>query len=198
MSFVVSLFIYFIYLLFFFIKISCVCNAQLMQKAQQRRYKSIVAIWTKQLVFNSLRKQLNERDGSLKAGAENSKPPDLPPPWAKCHRSCSWNKQFQSASRSQVLPITSGRVEDSRMSNMARGLNCWGIKVRPSCPSEPISPYKHHLNPHFQASQPYKILQDRGNLHSVSFGTIREHCSWKNIEIKLEANAFLSFLRKRG
>ena len=34
----------FIYL---FIKNICVCNAQLMQKAQQRRYKTVAAIWTK-------------------------------------------------------------------------------------------------------------------------------------------------------
>ena len=40
----------FIYL---FIKNICVCNAQLMQKAQQRRYKTVAAIWTKKFSIPS-------------------------------------------------------------------------------------------------------------------------------------------------
>ena len=37
---------YKIYLFYLFIKNICVCNTQLMQKAQQRRYKTVAAIWT--------------------------------------------------------------------------------------------------------------------------------------------------------
>ena len=68
-----------------------------------------------QKVFNPLRKHLNERVGLSDQEADNSKPPGhatvIEGPRAKCHSSCSWNKQFQSVSRSQVLPTTSGRQQ---------------------------------------------------------------------------------------
>ena len=38
---------------YLFIKNICVCNAQLMQKAQQRRYKTVAAIWTKKFSIPS-------------------------------------------------------------------------------------------------------------------------------------------------
>ena len=41
-------------------------------------------------------------------------------PRAKCHSSCSWNKQFQSASRSQVLPTTSGRQQYAVLRKVGR------------------------------------------------------------------------------
>ena len=41
-------------------------------------------------------------------------------PRAKCHSSCSWNKQFQSASRSQVLPTTSGRQQYAVLCKLRR------------------------------------------------------------------------------
>ena len=98
--------------IYLFIKNICVCNAQLMQKAQQRRYKTVAAIWTKKFSIPSGNSKTRE-SVLLEPGAENSKPRARyrESPRAKCHSSCSWNKQFQSASRSQVLPTTSGRQQ---------------------------------------------------------------------------------------
>ena len=60
-----------------FIKNICVCNAQLMQKAQQRRYKTVAAIWTKKFSIPSGNSWTRE-SVLLEQGAENSKPPGLP------------------------------------------------------------------------------------------------------------------------
>ena len=48
---------------------------KLMQKAQQRRYKTVAAIWTKKFSIPSARKQLNERVGSLRAGGREFQTP---------------------------------------------------------------------------------------------------------------------------
>ena len=69
--------VFYYLLLFYFIKNICVCNAQLMQKAQQRRYKTVAV--SEQKSFQSLRKQLSERVGSLRAGGREFQTPGLPP-----------------------------------------------------------------------------------------------------------------------
>ena len=60
---------YFIHL---FIKSICICNAQLMQKAQQRCYKSVAAIWTKKFPIPSGNSQTGE-SVLLEEMTENSK-----------------------------------------------------------------------------------------------------------------------------
>ena len=58
----------------FIIKNICVCNAQLMQKAQQRRAINQLQL-SEQKSFQSPRKQLNERVGSLRAGGREFQTP---------------------------------------------------------------------------------------------------------------------------
>ena len=83
-----------------------------MQKKKHSRwcYKTVCSYLNKK-VFNLLGKQLNERVGSPRTGGR-CREFQIPGParGSNVHSSCSWNKQFQSASRSQVLPTTSGQT----------------------------------------------------------------------------------------
>ena len=65
----------FIYL---FIKNICVCNAQLMQKAQQRRYKTVAAIWTKKFSIPSENSWTRESVLLELGGREFHSPPPGP------------------------------------------------------------------------------------------------------------------------
>ena len=96
---------------YLFIENICVCNAQLMQKKHSRWcYKTVAAIWTKKFSIFSGNSWTRE-SVLLERGEVPRIPNPRACPRAKCHSSCSWNKQFQSASRSQVLPTTSGRQQ---------------------------------------------------------------------------------------
>ena len=82
-----------------------------MQKKHSRWcYKTVAAIWSKKFSIFSGNSWTRE-SVLLERGEVPKIPNPRACPRAKCHSSCSWNKQFQSASRSQVLPTTSGRQQ---------------------------------------------------------------------------------------